>query len=324
MLRANLRIDQYFSLILTFVLLALSGSLISDSWLEQNKVKVTLIDPPALVQVKTDEASSAAELKQMVSAESLVVMDAQTNDIILSKNPHKPLFPASTTKLMTALVARDYYETHQVITAGQEVEIEGTAVGIQPGECLSVKSLLAAILINSGNDAAMVLAEHYPGGYQAFINQMNFKANQLGLNQTHFTNAVGFDHPQQKISARDLALLSQQVMKDSLFREYVSLKRTQIFDLTGQISHQIYNTNMLLEEVQGVHGIKTGTTEGAGEVLVTWWDWQSRPLIIVVMGSADRYQDTRLIIDWLQQTVTWEELVSFEKTFQQKTAINKQ
>lgn len=311
MLNPNLRIDHYFSFFFILLLFIISGSLVSSNWFNQDQISVTLIKPTASAQIKPNTATTSAQLRQAISAQAVLVMDPINSQVILSKNHQQPLFPASTTKLMTALVAREYYQTHQVMTAGPEIKTEGTTVGIKPGEVLTVKSLLAAILINSGNDAAMILAEHYPGGYQGFVNQMNLKAEELGLNHTHFTNPVGFDHEQQQTTAQDLAILSLEVMDDPLLKELVSSQQSLITDLTGQFSHQIYNTNLLLQRENGVRGVKTGTTEQAGEVLITWWEWQSHPLLIIVMNSADRYQDTELIMDWIKQAVVWEDLISF-------------
>ncbi len=303
MFTEKIRVDQYFCLLFCFILIVLSGSLATREWKEQNAnlVRLSLLQPQKLVKLEDAnyQATQAASLNQ-VSAEAYYVVDLDSHSVLLSKDSDKPLYPASTTKLMTALIAREQYQTHQVITAGEEVNAAGHVVGIQPGECLSVKSLLASILINSGNDAAMVLAAHHPLGYSGFIQEMNKKAQALGLTQTYFKNPIGFDHDAQKISARDLAILGGEVYKDSLLADLTNTQAMQITDLTGKHIHELINTNILLEK-QSVHGLKTGTTDLAGQVLVTIWDYQDKPILIVVMNSEDRYKDTKIIIEELQE-----------------------
>jgi len=331
----KLRFDQYFCLLFCLILILISGSLATQQWQQQaaDVIQVTLLKPHKSISVDAQalaaeaetegtteipqEASSSAALnsnkqlidspQQQITAQAYYILDLNSHSQLLAKNENTPLYPASTTKLMTALVARQQYKTHQVITAGQEAKTSGHIVGIAPGECLSVKSLLAAILINSGNDAAMILAEHHPFGYEGFIQDMNALAEKLTLSQTHFQNPMGFDDPQQQMSARDLAILSAEVYKDSLLAQMTNTEQMQITDLTGKVNHELINTNVLLAE-ENIHGLKTGTTDLAGEVLVTVWNYQEQenqeqPILIVVMNSQDRYADTKLLIQNLQQSL---------------------
>lgn len=241
-----------------------------------------------------------------LSATALYVVDRETGVVLFEKATDELRYPASTTKLMTALVARDVYDLDTVLTVREEAFSAGTAVGFLVGEQLTVRDLLAGLLIYSGNDTAFVLANNAPGGYGAFVEQMNKKAQELGLQQTRFTNPSGLDNPQQQTTAADLARLSEAVLNDPVLAQIVATKELTITDQTGVWKHPLFNRNLLLHTVPGVFGVKTGTTEGAGENLVTGIKRDNHEYFVVMLGSQGRYAETQQLIQWLTEQYRWE------------------
>jgi len=263
--------------------------------------------PEVVVPLFTGDVSAAAQIST-ISAQAVYVMDRTSGSILYQKNAEVSKYPASTAKIMTALVSRDIYPLERVLPVAEEAFTTGTVVGFQVGERLIVENLLKGLLINSGNDAAFVLANNHALGYQGFVQAMNEKAKALHLSQTRFQNPSGLDQGEQRASARDLAILSHELLKDSFLAEVVSTKSTIITDETGVIQHPLLNRNELLGKLEGVIGLKTGTTPSAGENLVTAYQKDGHELILVVLESKDRYADTRQLLTWLDQHYVWKNL----------------
>lgn len=240
-----------------------------------------------------------------ISAHTAVVVDEASGAVLLDKGANQAVSPASTTKLMTALVARATYEPNEVLTVPNLRGISGNTAGLRTGQQYTLEALLEAALIPSGNDAAYTLAANHPAGEEAFIIAMNEKARRLHLTRTQYQNAVGYDHELQQTSAYDLALLGREVLKDELLARIVGTKEATLLDLTGKYPHTVTTTNQLLLTDDRVVGIKTGTTGEAGEVLISQFVLENHPVTVVVMGSTDRYTDTRRIIDWVLQEYIW-------------------
>ncbi len=206
---------------------------------------------------------------------------------------------------MTALVARQVYPLDKAITVSEEAFSQGTVMNLQVGEKLTVANLLYGLLMTSGNDAAFVFAKNHILGYDGFVKAMNNQAQALHLTQTHFTNPSGLDQPDHRSSARDLALLTKQVIEDELLRTIMSTKSIVVSDVTGKYSHPLHSTHKLVGIKPTIIAGKTGTTEQAGEVLTTVALVEGHEVIVVVMGSADRYADTQAILDWLSAEYKW-------------------
>lgn len=245
------------------------------------------------------------DLSARLSAQTAYVLDLDSGTPLFNKDADKRWFPASTTKLMTALVARQVYAQQESLVIGQEVFIPGNKIDLVPGTQIEISELLYGLLVASGNDVAQVLAAHHPGGYQGFITQMNDLANQMGLKNTNFENPSGLDAPNQFTTARDLALIGKRVYHDSILRPIVSTKNHLVMDVNSQPVQQLWNTNALLGNGLGVVGGKTGTTQYAGQVLVSFVEREGRSMVVVVMGSQDRYQDTSQIIETVFNTYDW-------------------
>lgn len=241
-----------------------------------------------------------------ISARAAIIQDVNSKVIIFSQNPNERLMAASTTKIMTALVALDYYNLSDIITIRVEDRAIGSTMNLVRGEQISVENLLYGLLVHSGNDAALALAENYPGGYDGFVRAMNKKATELNLDHTTYQNPSGIDSYGHVTTARDLAVLAAIAVKNPVISKIMQTKQITITDATGTIPHMLENTNKLLGILNGVKGLKTGWTELAGECLVTYVERDNHPIISVVLGSSDRFGDTTRLIDWVYAHHSWQ------------------
>jgi len=239
-----------------------------------------------------------------LNAKAFLIFDPVSCVVLSSCNENLKLPPASTTKIMTALVAFEAYSLDQVLTV-PEFFVEGHKIKLVPGEKITAGNLLMAVLIGSANDAAEVLAYNYPQGRRAFIEKMNEKAKSLLLKNTHFENPTGIDEPGHFSTAFDLARLSKYALENEVFARFVSYPKMTISSVNGQIVHSFENTNILLSEIPGVSGIKTGWTENAGECLISLVERDGRKIISVVLGSPDRFGETKKIIEWVFGNFEW-------------------
>lgn len=242
----------------------------------------------------------------LLNSKSVYAYDVKSATVLYEKNADRLLLPASTTKLMTAVVALEIADKDEVIKFKKQDALESTPLGFFDGEELTVEDLLKASLINSSNEAAYNLAYLDPNGLESFVNRMNIKAQELSLKDTFFENPAGFDGEGQKSSARDLTILSKYAMQNPTIKDIVAIKNTQISDITQMHLHTLNNTHQLLGVFEGVKGIKTGTTEGANQVLITLYERDGHEIILVVMGSEDRYEETKHLLNWVFDVYTWE------------------
>lgn len=242
-----------------------------------------------------------------VSAEGIIVVDIDSGVYLYKRNEEMQLSPASTTKLLTALVALDLYKLDDIATI-KTIKNKGQLMGLIPNEQITVENLLYGALIHSGNDAAWALAEHYSEGPEAFIARMNEKAKELHLDQSHFTNPAGYDDQEHKMTPLDLSRLAMSALSNPTIAKMVAIPQITISDVTHTYFHKLTNVNQLLGKIPGVGGIKTGWTEEAGENLVTFVERNGRKIIIVVLHSRDRFDDTTRLIDWVFTNYKWQEL----------------
>ena len=231
-----------------------------------------------------------------VSAKHILILDMATRYPLYSKSADARIYPASTTKMMTALVAEDYFQLDRIITVSQSYP-EGQDIGLLPGEKLTVEQLLYALLVQSANDAAEILAENYPGGRQGFVSAMNSRAQSLHLKNTRFLNPTGLDEEGHYSTALDLARIAIELLRDPRLAKIVSTENAVVS--TPESPHVLTNVNELLGKVEGVLGVKTGFTDLAGESLITLVDRQDRQVLVSILGSEDRFGDTRRLIDWI-------------------------
>ena len=243
----------------------------------------------------------------VLSGEAALSVDLDSGVALYEKNPDSSLLPASTTKIVTALVAMDYYPLDAVLKVGR-VTITGQKMGLKAGEEMSVNDLLYGLLVYSANDAAEVLAENYPGGRDGFIFAMNAKAEGLSLTNTFFRNPTGLDGADQVTTARDLIRVSTVAMRNPKFGEIVGTKEKTVASVDGAVKHKLANINELVGVVPGVLGVKTGWTESARENLVTYIERDGHKVMIALLGSQDRFGETKELIDWIFTNYVWKEV----------------
>jgi len=238
-----------------------------------------------------------------VSAKAVVIMDKDSKVVLLAENPNLVFSLASTTKIMTALVSLDYFKLNDIITVQTE-NVEGVNVGFKVGEKLSFENVLYAMLLPSGNDAALAIAQNYPGGKDPFIAKMNEKAKLFHLINTNFADSIGLEDSRDYTTPLDLARLAGIAMENQEFAKIVGTKTWGITDVTGVNKYSLTNLNQLLG-TQGVNGVKTGYTTEAGQVLVTSKKEGEHTLIIVVMDSQDRFADTAKLLDQISGNISY-------------------
>ena len=243
----------------------------------------------------------------ILSAQAAMAIDLTSGVALYEKDPDKLLLPASTTKIVTALVAMDYYTPDEILIV-RNIKSEGQRMRLIFGEKLSVDALLKGLLISSANDAAEVLASEFPGGREAFISAMNTKARQLNLNNTEFKNPSGLEAVGHVSTARDLIRVSEIAMENPYFAEIVGTKEAKVVSVDGKFEHKLTNINELLGKVDGVAGVKTGWTENARENLVTYIERDGRKIMIALLGSQDRFGETKELIEWIFENYEWQEV----------------
>lgn len=244
-----------------------------------------------------------------ISAKATYLVDLPSFTPIYQKNPHRKLLPASTTKIITALVTVDVFKPEKIITIRNPIT-EGQTMGLVPGEKITVKNLLYGTLIHSANDAANALADAY--GYKRFIKLMNKKAQLLSMVDTHFVNPIGFDNHRQYSSVFDLSLAARELLKNPTLADIIAIKEITISDVNFTIFHRLNSTNKLLGKMIGIGGLKTGYTEEAGENLVSFYKHKGHQYIIVVLKSKDRFKDTQILINWLNNNIHYSPPLNFE------------
>ena len=265
-------------------------------------VKSATTSPLVIPQIRND-AISAPD----VSAKSVFIFDPDSGTQIYEKNSQTRLFPASTTKLMTALVALDTYNIDQVLTARTASQAIGSTIHLKNGDQLTVENLLYGLLVDSGNDAGVVLAENYPGGYSRFIAKMNEKALELGLTSTHFTNVSGLVNDDHYTTTAELTVIARASIRNAVIRKIVSTKSITITNITGTKRFFLESTNKLLG-MEGVKGLKTGWTPESGECLVTLVTRDGKSILVTILGSEDRFGESIKLINWVYDNFDWKQI----------------
>lgn len=239
-----------------------------------------------------------------LTAVGVFIQDLDTGVVLFDKNPHLRLLPASLTKIMTSLVALDYFSEDTVIKVINGQKSLGNTAKLLKGDELTAADVLYALLVPSGNDAAVTLAENYPGGYQAFLLKMNQKTTELGLNDTHFANVSGVESPDHYTTAYDIATIARSALGRPIFSSIVSTKNITIHSLKGH-SYPLSSTNILLGR-PGILGVKTGWTPEAGECLIILSVKDGHPVLITLLNSKDRFGEGQKLVGWVSQNFLWQ------------------
>ncbi len=247
-----------------------------------------------ILQISTnDPLLEKLRITSSLSAQGAIIMDTDSKIVLFSKNPTVSYLMASTTKIMTALVALEHYKSDDIITI-QSANVIPAVVGYQLGEKVRFNDVLYGMLLPSGNDAALAIAQNYPGGESAFIKRMNEKAKELSLHNTHFSDASGLSNGNYT-TVLELAQLTSIVLQNPAFANVVRTKEIKTTNFDGTKSYVLTNLNQLLG-TYGVTGVKTGFTPDAGGILVTSSKDNGHTIIYVVMNSEDRFADTERLL----------------------------
>ena len=223
-----------------------------------------------------------------VNAEAAVVMDADSGRLLYAQNPDKRLANASTTKIMTALLTLEQPDQDRYFTVDSDaIQVEGTTMGLQPGDSVTLHQLAAGMLLPSGNDAANAAAVEIAGSEEAFVRLMNQRAAELGLENTQYRNPSGLDAEGHYSSARDLAALAAHALETEDFADIVSKQEIRMAFGNPPYNRSLYTTNKLLERYPYAIGVKTGYTDDAGLCLVTAAEKDGTRLIIVTLNGKD-------------------------------------
>ncbi len=282
-------------LALLVLMLALATSGFGPPTLIESDSPVTPASPSTLKLMRGDRPP-------FLTAKAAVVMDADSGQVVFEKNSHERRAQASTTKMMTALVTLENARLSDVVKAGPDVKVEPSIIGLDPGDQLTVEQLLYGLLLPSGNDAAVALADHVGGSIPKFAAMMNAKADQLGLKDTHFVNPHGLDADGHYSSAYDLALIARAGMKNPVFEKIVA---TREYLITGPIKWQFKNGNRLLLSYPGADGVKTGYTDNAGRCLVFSATRDGHRAIAVVLDSGDSFGEAQALMDYFFANYSW-------------------
>jgi D-alanyl-D-alanine carboxypeptidase (penicillin-binding protein 5/6) len=240
------------------------------------------------------------------NASAALIMDLESGQVVYSYNADIRLAPASTTKIMTAIIALEQGSLDDRVLITESHAQEGSIMGLLTGDVATLEDLLWGLLLPSGNDAAMAIAEHVGGGsVEDFVAKMNQKAEELGLSNTHFVNPHGHDALGHYSSASDLAIMARYALRKPLFAQMVATERRTV---TTDKVYYLYNTNQLLRmpaEVPGVDGVKTGFTDDAGDCLVASVSRGGRRVLVIVLGSESRVEATIPLINYAFSAFTW-------------------
>ena len=293
---------SYYPFLIPMLLFCMLGVLLFWNGIIQVSIANNAIRPTPMMLPQDSAYPVVEQTIPPVTAIAAAALDADSGIIFYKKNERLRLSPASTAKIMTALVALDYFKPENILTVHSVIDTQGSGLGLSRGQKLSFEQLLTGALVSSANDAAYTIAENYPGGVPAFVSKMNEKAKELNLYNTHFADPAGLDDDDSFTSAEDLVRLSAIAMRHPLFAQIVNTQQTTVSTIDHQLVAPIKNRNILLG-TYGINGVKTGYTEGAGEVLSSSMDINGHRIYTVVMKSRDRFDDTLTLVQYLRENL---------------------
>lgn len=254
----------------------------------------------------TMEASNNLHDVPTINARHAIVIERNSKSILYGKKETEQCKMASTTKIMTAIVTIENSNLKDTVTVSKKAAgTGGSRLGLSTNDKITVESLLYGLMMCSGNDAAVALAEHLGGSIEGFADLMNNKANELGLFFTHFVTPHGLDNDDHYTTAYDLAILTNYALSNKIFAKIV---RTKTFTITiNNRTKSLRNTNELLGNLDGIYGVKTGFTNGANRCLVTSCKRGNLDIICVVLGcdtKKDRTRDSIKLINYIFNNFT--------------------
>lgn len=262
------------------------------------------IDPPTAQPwpEKRDEVAAP-----VVGAKSAIVIDLPSDRTLFEQDADSSRPIASLTKLMTAVIVMERTKLDDRVIVPNEgtATVEESRIGLVPGEDLSVRDLLTGMLVASGNDAARTLAIHVSGSEKEFVKLMNQRAGELGLDGTRFGTASGFDEGSSRSTARELSIIARMMISDPDLRAIAGQKEATVTSAQG-VAHPFRTTDALIGGYLPIAGLKTGTTDQAGECLVSLLSGSDRQLLAISLDSPDRFQENKSMLDWSLRAYRWD------------------
>ena len=243
-----------------------------------------------------------------LAGKAALIMDFSSGRVVHQRNERLRRPPASITKIMTAIIALERSDLREMVAIKSQYLVDGSSMGLKVGDVLSIEDLLWGMLLPSGNDAAMAIAEHVgSGSTENFVAMMNRKAKEMGLTDTHFVNPHGLHHPDHYSTAYDIAVMARYALQNPLLAEMVSTRHKELATGYGR-SWSLWSTNQLLGQptwVPGVDGVKTGLTEEAGDNIVASATRDGNRVIVVALGTSARGPAGADLINYAFEAYTW-------------------
>ncbi|GAA0723542.1 D-alanyl-D-alanine carboxypeptidase family protein [Clostridium malenominatum] len=253
--------------------------------------------------------TKAKEKNTKINSLAYIALDAKSKIVLVEKNSEIIVPMASTTKIITALVALDYGDLDKKVEiSSRAAAIGGSTVGYRKGEKVTIRELIYGLMLRSGNDAAIALGEGISGTVEEFVKLMNEYATKIGLVDTHFHSPHGLDNPEHYSTAYDLAVLTAQSKKHPLFDKIVREK--EINSEKYGFTRSFHNINKILWQIPEANGVKTGYTGGAGKCLVTSVTLDGNDIVIVVLNSPERWSDTSKIFNSVKKDYEYKKFFS--------------
>ncbi|MEA4987730.1 MAG: D-alanyl-D-alanine carboxypeptidase family protein [Anaerovorax sp.] len=232
-----------------------------------------------------------------ISARTAIVMDLNSGMVLYEKNSQDKVYPASTTKILTALLAIEQGDLNDMVTISKKASgVEGSSIYLEVGEKISLKDLVYGLMLRSGNDAAIAIAEKISGNTASFVEKMNERARQIGAENTHFMNPNGLHDEEHYTTAYDMALIARQAMLNPAFKEVAASKSWTAERGDGKFN-VFYNKNKVVHEYEGGTGVKIGYTKTSGRTLVASSKRDGMELICVVMDDPNWFDDSYRLMD---------------------------
>ena len=251
------------------------------------------------VPVRTAIAAGQFPPWRVAPAHGILLKELKSGRVLYEHDAGKRMSPASLTKIMSALVILENGQLDDFVTISPSAaRAHKTHLRVKAGQVFRLEDLLKAMLIVSANDACLAAVQHVGGDEAQFVTLMNAKAEELGLSDTHFSNACGFDNPDHYSTAEDLATLSVMALDQPIFRQLVREERAMITPVNGHRAYVLHNTNRLLGRVPGVEGIKTGFTSKAGRCLIAKVSQNGSDLLLVILNSKRRWNTATNLITY--------------------------
>lgn len=244
-------------------------------------------------------AGAEDQTLENITAEAAVLIDSETGDVLFEKNSSKKLGMASTTKIMTGILAIENCDPDEIVTVSRNASYtEGSSIYTKEGEKITVETLIYGLLLKSGNDTAVALAEHIAGSEEAFADMMNEKAKKLGLKNTHFVNPHGLYDPDHYTTAYELAMLARYAMRNKTFANIVNTVKYVEETDEDRDGHIINNANKLIKMYEEADGIKPGYTPETGRTLVGSATKDNWRVITVTLNCADDWNEHKKMFDY--------------------------